>query len=166
MIVEKCKIDDFEAIKRNISHAILFMRSYGNLEQWNNLDSLLKDIEYDIYLGRYYKIVEGDEIVGSFMFSKDLEPTYEVIEGKWNNDSPYGVIHRICSSGDKKGILKVALDYCFELIDNIRIDTHKDNLPMRHLLEKYKFHECGIITLKNKQKRIAYQSERNIYYGK
>lgn len=163
MKILKAKFDDLLIIYSNLEKSISFMRSYGNFEQWNDEDDIKEGIVNDIKLGRYYVIKNDfDEIIGSFMFSLDAEPTYKQIDGKWLNDDKYGVIHRIMSSHNEKGILSYALDYCFSIIDNIRIDTHVDNKPMRHLLEKNGFVYCGVITLKNKQKRNAYQKKISI----
>jgi RimJ/RimL family protein N-acetyltransferase len=42
-------------------------------------------------------------------------------------------------------------------IPNIRIDTHRDNAIMQHLLEKNGFVKCGIIYVEDGSPRIAYQ---------
>lgn len=162
MKIIKAKLDDLSIIYSNLEKAISFMRSYGNYEQWNDEDDIKEGIINDIKLSRYY-VIKNDfnEIIGSFMFTLDEEPTYKQIDGKWLNNEQYGVIHRIMSSKNEKGILSYALDYCFNIVDNIRIDTHIDNKPMRHLLEKYGFTYCGVITLKNKQKRNAYQKNNS-----
>lgn len=44
-----------------------------------------------------------------------------------------------------------------EQSDNIRVDTHKDNLVMQHILKKRGFRRCGIIYVKDGTERIAYQ---------
>jgi hypothetical protein len=49
------------------------------------------------------------------------------------------------------------MDYCFSQDPNIRIDTHRDNKIMRHLVEKHGFAYCGIIYLDNGDERLAYQ---------
>jgi ribosomal protein S18 acetylase RimI-like enzyme len=92
------------------------------------------------------------------------DPTYGYIDGAWMNDEPYGVIHRIASDGERRGIFKNVLEFCKEKmavrnIKNLRIDTHADNKPMQHLVEKYDFNRCGIIYLGNGSPRIAYQLE-------
>lgn len=158
MRVRHTKLEELDKIQEIILKAIVFMRSYGNTEQWNDADSIQDKVLEDIILKRSYVVVDKDnQILGTFMFSLDKEPTYNKIKGKWLNEKPYGVIHRIASSGIEKGVLKKALEFGFKQTDNIRIDTHKDNLPMRHLLDKYGFTYCGEITLENKQKRRAYQ---------
>lgn len=85
--------------------------------------------------------------------------TYKYIEGKWLNNFPYGTIHRIASKQKVKGILRAAVSYGSRYTNNIRIDTHKDNKVMQHLLEKLQFRKCGIIYLLNGDPRIAYQLE-------
>ncbi|HNZ83431.1 MAG TPA: GNAT family N-acetyltransferase, partial [Sedimentibacter sp.] len=47
--------------------------------------------------------------------------------------------------------------WCFEKCRNLKIDTHRDNIPMQNLLNKNGFIRCGIIYLENGDERIAYQ---------
>ena len=44
-----------------------------------------------------------------------------------------------------------------EITMHIRIDTHEDNVVMQNLLKKLGFKFCGIIHLKNGDKRLAYE---------
>ena len=73
--------------------------------------------------------------MATFVLRGGADPTYDIIyDGKWPNDKPYATIHRIASSGEATGIMHTALQYALTLYDNIRIDTHRDNLVMQHLL--------------------------------
>ena len=56
-----------------------------------------------------------------------------------------------------RGIASKIYDYCYGIINNLRIDTHKDNLPMQHSLEKNGFSHRGIIYILSGDERIAYQ---------
>ena len=104
--------------------------------------------------------IEG-EILGTFCFILGEDPTYQQIyEGAWLNDEPYGVIHRLATNGKQKGVSEACLDWCFERWPNVRVDTHRDNKVMQHILTKYGFQRCGIIYVKNGTERIAYQMER------
>ena len=85
------------------------------------------------------------------------EPTYHEIDGAWQNDAPYGVVHRIGSDGAVPGIGQFCLDWCFDRCGNLRIDTHRDNAPMRHVLEKQGFSYCGVIIIDDGSERVAYQ---------
>lgn len=57
----------------------------------------------------------------------------------------------------KNSPTKIALDFGFEKVENIRIDTHKDNKIMIHLLEKYGFKRCGVIVVDDGTDREAFQ---------
>ena len=97
-------------------------------------------------------------MVFSFILGED--PTYKVIEnGQWLNDKPYGTIHRIASNGIRRRMLKACVDYCKEIIDNIRIDTHADNSPMQNALHRLKFSLCGIIYTSDGSHRLAFQKD-------
>jgi hypothetical protein len=50
-----------------------------------------------------------------------------------------------------------ALHYCESQIGNIRIDTHKDNVIMQHILESHYYTKCGTIYADDGMPRIAYQ---------
>ena len=40
-------------------------------------------------------------------------PYLSHIEGKWLNEAPYGVIHRLASNGKAKGIARQCIAWCF-----------------------------------------------------
>ena len=44
--------------------------------------------------------------------------------------------------------------------DNVRIDTHEDNAPMKYVLEKLGFEYCGVIYLEDGDARDAYHYAR------
>lgn len=73
------------------------------------------------------------------------------------NNEPYYVIHRMATNGKQKGIADACFKWCFEHCNNIRVDTHHDNLVMQNILKKYGFRRCGIIYTHNGTSRIAYQ---------
>ncbi len=146
------RIQEIYAIARS------FMRSTGNMHQWVNGYPQQEVLLHDIEKGQLYVCRKEDTICGVFMFMLDEEPTYRHIEGgSWPNEKPYGTIHRIASDGSVKGIFTVCHDFVKQRTDEIRIDTHHDNLPMQHVVEKHGFKKCGIIYLENGDPRIAYQ---------
>ena len=133
------------------------MKENNNPNQWKNTNPPTSQIIEDIKNEDSYVCLEQDEIVGVFFFKVHIDPTYLVINGKWLNDEEYGVIHRIASKYNKKGIASFIINWCKQKTNNIRIDTHHDNLPMQNLLLKHNFKYCGIIKLLNGENRIAYQ---------
>jgi len=142
------------------SSARSFMRRSGNPSQWAGVYPAEEDIRLDIELSRLYVCVEEKDILGVFCFFEGTDPTYvKIYEGSWLNDEPYGVIHRIAvaENAHGKGVAAFCFDYCHKKSGNIKIDTHRDNIPMQKALAKNGFRECGIIYLANGDERIAFQ---------
>ena len=134
-----------------------YMQKNGNPTQWGKAGyPSTKLLKNDIQNGNLY-VYEEDGIHGVFAFILGEDPTYGTIEGAWINNEPYGTIHRIASDMQQKGVFEKCLDFCKDRADNIRIDTHKNNATMRHLIEKNGFQECGIIHVQDGSPRIAYQ---------
>lgn len=148
---------DIDAIMQIYDHARSFMRSYGNTCQWVNGYPSREIILNDIYAGNSYLVEHGDVAAGVFTFISGCDPTYSVIEGEWLNDNPYGTIHRIAAAAGAKGIADVALDFCKSRNMDIRIDTHKDNIPMLGWIRKSGFTYCGIIHISDGTPRLAFQ---------
>ena len=144
------RILDIYAIARK------FMADNGNPTQWPSTypprEQLLEDMDF----GHLFAVTDGREIRGVFAFILGPDRTYTIIEnGFWRSDTPYGTIHRIASDGTG-GILKTALEFAGTHSSHLRIDTHADNRPMQHLLEKYGFSRRGIIYTDNGSPRFAY----------
>lgn len=160
MKIRHSRIEDIERMNAIYERAKQFMRDTGNPNQWNDPDYPGQALYEDIEKGQSY-VIEDDngEVVGTFAFIIGRDPTYDVIDdGAWlDDDKLYGTIHRIASLGTQSGIMKACLDYCFGLIDNVRIDTHDDNKVMQHVITKNGFKRCGIIYLENGDPRIAFQ---------
>ena len=163
------------------------MRADGNLSQWSapgfpDDSLLLRDIArgggYVIEisprdpsgLGRNDKTIvipsgassvipseAKESIVAYFALLPSPEPTYDVIDGAWLTDGPYGVIHRMASYPEVHGIFSTIIDYATSRFAHLRIDTHRDNRIMQHLIEKHGFTYCGIIWLEDGTERLAYE---------
>lgn len=138
------------------------MRSCGNMNQWTDGYPSQDTIKHDIEHNHCYLCVdEGGVVVASFAFIPGPEPTYkEIFEGEWLDDAPYHVVHRLASSVTSHGVFNAVMDYCMGVAGNLRIDTHRDNVIMRHVIDRYGFTYCGIIYLANGDERLAYQKHR------
>ncbi len=158
MQIRKTVEADLSIIGEIYENAKRFMRESGNPNQWNSGTPNIETARADMEAGVGYVVVEDGEILATFMFSQDGEPTYaNIYEGNWINDAPYGVIHRIAVKEQGKGIIGFCIDECFAKCQNLRVDTHRDNLPMQRALTKRGFRYCGIIYLENGDERLAYQ---------
>lgn len=145
---------DMEAILDIYSQARQFMAENGNPTQWNDGYPQQEMLESDIRKEQLYAVLRDGKICGAFVFFVGDDPTYDYIEGSWRADIPYGVIHRIAGVGG--GVFRAALEFCKAKADHLRIDTHRDNKPMQHLVEKAGFSPRGTIYVSDGSPRIAY----------
>lgn len=156
-MVRLANMGDMPDILAVYDRARKFMSQNGNPTQWGDgypQENILLD---DIEKQRLYVYTEDRQIEAVFVFFTGDDPTYSYIEGKWLCDEPYGVIHRIASSGRVKGVFTACLDFCKSKTSHIRIDTHKDNKIMQSVLKKHGFLPCGTIYLESGAPRIAYE---------
>ena len=164
MYIRKATHDDIPALMRLFERAKEIMRASGNLHQWGAGYPSVDVVHGDIERGVCYVVtndVDG-EIEATMAFIPGPDPTYSYIEGgAWLNDNPYHVIHRIAVAAPGKGYAHRLLDWAFERTETVRIDTHRDNVIMHHILRKYGFSYCGVIYLANGDARDAYQLTRN-----
>ena len=173
-MIRKAEVKDREELLRIYAAARDFMRATGNPTQWGTDRPSVALIDEDLQKGRNYVIEEDGHIGGVFALLFGVEPTYLSIDGAWPDDDPYVTIHRIASDGSIHGVLGKCLDFTEDLVrkmrtagsgpelpakipESIRIDTHEDNLVMRHLIEKYGFTYCGVIIVDDGTPRLAYE---------
>ena len=157
-MIKKAIESDLLEIKNIVDKARELMKSSGNINQWvdgyPSIDVLLSDIRS----GNAYLLLRENKAVAYFAMIDGPDPTYNLItKGSWLNDDSYGVLHRVASSSEAKGVFKEILFHASEYYSNIRIDTHHDNKIMQRLLEKNGFVYCGIIFLADGSPRLAYQ---------
>ena len=166
MKIRKTLPSDLDTLMSVYERARAFMAENGNPTQWGPRkwpprELILQDIEQ----GKSYVCEQDGLIVGTFFYDcgSDIEPTYRVIEGgSWSSTEPYGVIHRIASSGAVKGVGKFCIEWALRKCSYLRIDTHADNAVMQGLLEKLGFRYCGIIYVENgTSPRRAYDKMTN-----
>lgn len=155
--IRKATPHDLARIREIYEMARQFMRKNGNHSQWGKGDEPEALIEEDIRQGNLYVLEEaGIHAVFAFIIGED--PTYlEIEEGSWKSEEPYAAVHRVASDGTVQGVLGHVMDYCSAQVPHLRIDTHKDNKVMQHVLEKYGFVSCGIVHVRDGSPRIAYE---------
>jgi len=160
MIIRLAELREKDEILSIYDSARVFMRESGNPNQWAGKYPDENTVLRDIGNEKLYVCTENNDILAVFFYTVGIDPTYlKIYDGKWVNDKPYGVIHRIAVSNKArgKGVAKVCFDFAYDKCGNVRIDTHRDNIPMQRALVKNGFTRCGIIYLANGDERIAYQ---------
>lgn len=161
MHIRKAVIDDLDVIMDIYRSAQDFMIESGNPNQWGRSypgeDLIRSDIDDEVC----HLVCDDECVYGVFALFEGVEPTYQHIEeGHWLNDEPYVTVHRIASNGKTHGIFRCAVDYCKSISDNIRIDTHKNNLVMQKQIERNGFKKCGTVYVRDGSARIAYHWSR------
>lgn len=152
MIIRKTEEKDVEQVLALFDDARSVMHASG-IPQWTGVYPGRADVLKDIADGSSYVLVtdEGDTAATvCIRFEKD--PNYAVIEGAWPDDEPYAVIHRIAvgSRWKRQGLAAKLISYASSLaverhVDELRIDTHEKNLPMRGLVGSQGFVFCGTV---------------------
>lgn len=160
MEIRRSTIQDLEQILQIYEHARRFMAAHGNPHQWGDHYPERELVEQDILDKNSYLCLHDGRVAAVFYYSEEPEPDYlHIYHGSWLNDRPYGVVHRIASSGETRGAATHCLLWCLNKCGNLRIDTHEDNLPMQKMLKKNGFKPCGIIHPSDGTERIAFQRE-------
>lgn len=154
--IRKATPADLPRVLALYANARQFMAEHGNPNQWGKTNPPRETLEADIEKGELYVACRGDEIKGVFALILGQDPTYGYIAGRWRSHAPYGTIHRVASDGSG-GLLAAAVDYAWNVIPHLRIDTHRDNLPMQRAIQRTGFDYCGVIYLENGDPRLAYE---------
>ena len=159
MHIRKAIPSDLPALREVFAAAKAIMRADGNPTQWAGPYPDDAAVLRDIAGGWGHVLTEGGRVAGYFALIPSPDPTYAYIEGgAWLEDTlPYYVVHRIASYPHVHGIFAGIIDFVSGLTNNIRIDTHRDNRIMQHLLARHGFTYCGVIYLLNGDPRLAYQ---------
>lgn len=157
-MIRKATENDIQAVLAIFDKAKDIMRSDGNSAQWGDGYPDAGIVRTDISMGGAHIIEQDGKPVGYFALLPSPEPTYSSIDGKWLDDTaPYFVIHRIASSPESHGVFREIIEYALSVSGNLRIDTHRDNRIMRHVIERAGFSYCGVINLPDGSERLAYQ---------
>ena len=149
---------DLPRILEIYAYARNFMKNTANPTQWGDHFPPEELLISDIEMGQLYVVKVNQEIHGVFAFIIGEDPTYMHIEqGAWRSDTAYGTIHRLAGDGQVSGIFSSVVEFCSRKIPHLRVDTHKDNQVMQHLIEKNGFMPCGIIHIADGSPRLAYE---------
>lgn len=158
------KADEADAMRiwLMIEQAKKQMQQLGS-QQWQDGYPIPETIACDIAFGYGYVLCneEGAVAYGSVIF--DSEPAYEAIEGKWMDDEPYVVVHRLAVANEMKqqGVGTLFMQKVEEFsrqqnVHRFRVDTNFDNHYMHKILERLRFAYCGEIQY-DRGARMAYE---------
>ncbi len=159
LILRKATPSDVQNIWKILQQAIERRKSDGS-DQWQNGYPNEESIKDDIKNGVGYVYENEQKIACYAAIIFDIEPAYEIIEGKWKSSGKYAVVHRVAVSGDFAGrgiATKLFLD-----IENfakskdyfvIKVDTNFDNLAMLKILEKLNYEYRGKVYFRGSERK-------------
>lgn len=160
MKIRKAELAELPHISEIYAAAREYMRLAGNAAQWSGgypSDEIISD---DIEKSRLFVCEDDGDILGVFCYFFGEDESYRVItDGTWEGEPPYGVMHRVAvaENAHGRGVADFCFEYSFRQCRDLRIDTHRDNIPMQRVLARCGFRRCGIIYLENGDERIAFQ---------
>ena len=137
--------------------------------QWKGEYPNYRNFLFDLNNNKILVLEINNHIASILTLVSEIDKNYLEIDGKWLNDEEYVSIHRNATShnfyhqGYATTLFTEAEKYVLEMgRNNIRIDTHEDNIYMQRMLEKLGYKKCGIIKLLGRDDldnpyRIAYQ---------
>lgn len=144
-----------------------------NIDQWQGDYPKREIVQSDVDQGASFVVEDNDHIIGTAMTSYNGESIYDTIQGSWltsstSQDPRYVVIHRVAVARDSlgRGVARFLLSEAEAAArklgcESVRIDTHEGNTPMRSLLTKLGYSECGIVLIEHAEEatpeRVAYE---------
>ena len=147
MLIRPTTTSDLPFLDPLFAECRAYMRQEGNHSQWDENYPTAQVVADDIKQGTGYVCVDEHtgEVLATFALS-DYEPEYDRLrDGAWHSSQPYVVVHRLAAKAGK-GVGNFIFTYLIERYPHIRVDTHEHNQTMYHILEKYGFRHCGIVT--------------------
>lgn len=138
-----------------------FQREQG-FTQWTDDYPNAGIIREDIQRQKGYVLKSDGCIAGYMCIDFDGEPAYADIQGQWQTEEPYAVVHRMAfrAASRSQGLADITFRLIEELclargIRSIRVDTDFPNLRMQHILTKNGFINRGVIVFQGSGK-LAY----------
>lgn len=158
MKARKALPEETDKIFEIYANARKFMSENGNPTQWDNGYPDKLTVKDDIESDRLYVIEEDGNLLCVFSVFSDGETDYDNIEGAWLNSLPYIALHRVASAGKRGGMVAECVSFVMREFNcnDIRIDTHENNIPMKRSLERIGFIRCGKVNITRAGERIAY----------
>lgn len=162
MTFTKGTLADVAAVLDILNQSVLYFKE-NKIDQWQDGYPNEAVVMKDIQLGQCYLLILDNRVRGVMTVMTTPDPNYSHLDnGQWRYDEPYGTIHRIAINKDfpSEGLSQKMLSEAERIAQEagcqvMRIDTHKDNLGMKHILMKQGYEVIGDLTLPDGGKRLA-----------
>lgn len=165
--LRKANLDDVDQINRVIQDAKGLL-AMDQIPQWQGSYPQKRDLLLDARRGMTYVLIYNWKIVGTATMLTTADPNYQKIyQGEWQpSDGEYVTLHRIAIQSDLSGnhlgefLFSNLISESYRLgYKEIRVDTHRQNLRMRHILGQNNFEYTGVVYMDDNpnEPRNAYQ---------
>jgi RimJ/RimL family protein N-acetyltransferase len=155
MYLRKAKIEELDLVCDIIEDGKKQLADAG-IDQWQNEYPNRNVIKGDIEDGRAVIYNSDDhETLGVAAVIEAPDHAYDTLQGEWQTETDkYVTVHRVAIFSHHQGkgyasqLFRDLFDYIAENhpeAESIRIDTHRDNAKMQHLIEKFGFVKAGQI---------------------
>ncbi|MYV04473.1 GNAT family N-acetyltransferase [Furfurilactobacillus milii] len=157
---------DMDQIMVIIRGAQTFIAKQG-FDQWQDGYPAQADMLADIKASRLYVLANDTQIAAVAAAIVGVDPNYRLVEtGSWLMPSAkYAAIHRVAVSSQFRGQhlaetlftkLMATLKHDQDVV-SVRVDTHKQNQVLQHVVQKVGFEYCGHIYIDGNAQRLAYE---------
>lgn len=162
-MIRRATIQDVDTIMAIVRGAQQALAELG-IDQWQDGYPSRAVIETDIEKGVGYVCCSVDNHpIGYSAFVFSGEDAYlQLSDDMWHTPNSYVVVHRLCVTREmrRSGIAHQLMCYAANMarkrgINAFRIDTHRGNIRMLQMVEKYGFRYCGIVRYDSGE-RLAY----------
>ena len=161
--LQRATMQDHPIACQFLDEARAYQRAQGFV-QWTDTTPNHDTLAADIGVGKGYLFYEGNTPIGYVYIDFTGEPAYaHLTEGAWRCAEPYAAVHRVAFGTAARG--KGASRHLFACIKALaanhelkvlRIDTHRDNKLMQHVLAREGFVQCGVVHYGTAE-RITYE---------
>ncbi|MDR1568414.1 MAG: GNAT family N-acetyltransferase [Streptococcaceae bacterium] len=157
-------LNDWQEVFTILTTAVAFLAEQG-INQWQNNYPNQATVFQDIQKQVSYQLVDENKILAVAVLNTEAEANYRKIEsGTWQNNGKYATIHRFAVNqayqgrGIGKSMFQALIQQAQQLgFNDLRVDTHPDNLVMQQLILKNGFTYRGIVYMSDNSQRLAYQ---------
>lgn len=156
LVFRRSTLADIDAMCVIADQAKAFLKGNG-VSQWQRGTYPSREVFVQDVAEEIGYVVECEGRVAAFCaVTFTDEASYHTLQGEWLSKEAeiYATVHRSAVNAELRG--RGVIGFLFEAVKQmaaaqkvhyVRIDTHMDNLPMQHALEKSGFLRCGILTL-------------------
>ena len=160
----RASLDDIEEIMPIIAQAQQFLAMCG-VDQWQDGFPNPEVIGEDISLRRSFVLLRDGKTIAYVCLATAEEEVYaKPLQGAFQLEGQYGTVHRTAIAESERGsglshlLFELCERECRTLgIKALRVDTHRDNARMRHIICREGFEERAVVLLGNGTERIAYE---------